>query len=431
MAFQIHITTLEQAVVCANEKITNHLIKTKEEIDPENYKKIGILNPFLLFLNEIHGNRSSDVMNFCVKVWQRAIDCHQELETKGKLKAFITAANGMLVTVVRVIDALSLLKSLLRQLALKSDYREIKETKDWIALIDLVAEHTRDANEMLSNVDNLMHKTRQKIHDIKIPSIRILEVARMDVDEDLVYITSEKNFLPKVNDGVENEDLDEENSVRKSSSLELGEIVENEEVSVSSSNETSNDSQPLPTTTSISQQPLSCPLPSITSALPSLTYPTMSTLPMQAQLIPTIQLDAFGNQSIVYQLAYQQINPTTLTSQTIPNSLETPLAGIVIPGYNANSIQQNNHQASPTQNATSQSQDVSDTSSNSNDQVSVQTPSAEKEKEEEVIVVKPDSDNETQKIKEEPKDDDENVSKIIETGEITFKQEPEWNEKDD
>lgn len=447
MAFQIHITHLEQAVVCANERLTNYLVETKGEIDPQYYKKFQMLNNFLLLLYDIHGIRSCDVISYCTKIWRRAVDCHQELKNEGKLKVFITAANGCLVTIVRVIDAVAMLKNQWDKLPLKVDKREIKLDEDWTTLDKLINEHIEDATEKLEAVDVEVHLTRQKILDIKKPSIRILEVAQMDVNGDFIHISEnpgrEKTIVdaeqlksfPLVPNAVER-------SVKKSATLELGEIVENEIPPVVTSIQTK-PSEALSTTTSV---PIDMPSMQISAATtlttnfqptPSLQYPTMSTLPMQAQLIPTIQMDAFGNQSIVYQLTYQQVTPT-IPTQTISNSLDSPLAGIVIPGYNGSPFQTPNHQTSPPLLSMNTSLELQppqqeiNNPNNAQNQVPFHYATlVDNNLEDQVIVVKPEpgTENENEvKVKEDP--ENEIKSTVIEKDMMTYvKQEPEWNEE--
>lgn len=482
MAFQIHITHLEQAIVCANEKISNYLTEAKGDIDPLYYKKFQALNNYLLLLYEIHGVRTSDVISFCTKIWRRAVDCHQELKSGGKLKCFITAANGCLVTIVKVIDALTILKGLWNNLELKMDDCKIRSGEDWTALDKLINEHVEDATERLEAVDTEVHITRQKIIDIKKPSIRIMEVAQMDVDGDMVYITDEK---PKNNQAVDEEPAKSvslvqnvvERSVKKSSTLELGEIVEDEESPIVPNIQES--PKPAPVVTSVQSVTISpsvasvaknslhissiqtnpsevVPQPSVPITLqhetpaiqiaapttltnnfqsaPSFTYPTMPTLPMQAQLIPTLQMDAFGNQSIVYQLTYQQVTPTMPTSlptQSVSNSLNTPLAGIVIPAYPNNApFHTSTHQNSPTL-VTNTSQEIHPQQETNNDQVPFHYATLVDNLEDQVVVVKPEPDTNEKdvvKIKEEVDDEQEVQGSVIEIDSTYIKEEPEWNE---
>lgn len=457
MAFQIHITHLEQAVVCANEKISDYLSEVKGDVEPQYYKKFHALSNFLLLLYDIHGVRSSDVISFCTKIWRRIVDCQQELKAKGKLRVFITAANGCLVTIVKAIDAISMLKSLWKNLALKIDERDIKLDEDWISLDKLINEHIEDATEKLEAVDMEIQLTRQKVLNIKKPSIRILEVAQMDVDGEMIYMTEQPVEDKKKGNDMEvlkNVDLVPniiEKNLKKSSTVELGEIVEDElpTIVTTQTNTISIQAKPSkPTPTSIQTtlhelSPLQIPVPTTQTnnfqQTPSLAYPTMSALPMQAQLIPTIQMDAFGNQSVVYQLAYHQVTPTmssNLTSQGVPNPLNTSLAGIVLPGYNPNGspFQAPNHQASPTLLATNTSQELHPQQENTNIQVPLHYATLVEDRgDDQVIVVKAEPgeyENEAVKIKEES--DGQLVTTMIKDDMSPYiKQEPEWNEEVD
>lgn len=443
MAFQIYITHLEQAVVCANEKISCYLTEAKGEIEPQDYKKFQALCNFLLLLYDIRGVRSSDVISYCTKIWRRIMDCHQELKTGGKLKVFITAANGCLVTIVKAIDAISVLKGLWKSLALKIDERDIKFDEDWLTLYASITEHIDDATAKLESVDLEVQMTRQKILDIKNPAVRILEVSQLDVDGDMIYI-KEQPVDKKITTYSFSAPLSNpmEKSVRKSSTIELGEIIEEDDPLVT--NQTSLQAKPTePTSDPIQIIPQEKPPMQISAPTtitnhfqqtPSLTYPTMSTLPMQAQLIPTIQVDAFGNQSIVYQLAYQQVTqniPSGLTAQPVQNSLNTPLAGFVIPGYNPNGapFQVTNQQASPTLLATNTSQQLLPPQENNNAQVPLQYATLVEEKgNDQIIVVKAEPGTieiEDNIIKEEP-NVGQDLTKIDD--DTYIKQEPEWNE---
>uniref|UniRef100_A0A336K4J3 CSON000960 protein n=1 Tax=Culicoides sonorensis TaxID=179676 RepID=A0A336K4J3_CULSO len=369
MAFQIHVTHIEQAVICATEKISNSIVDTKGDVNPNYYKMYQSLNNYLLQLYEIHGTRSADIISYCTKMWRRAIDAHQEIKIKGKFKVFITAANGCLVTIVRVIDSFNLLKQLWQNCYLKICRKDVIEDADWKSFNKLLDEHFDDATSKLNSVNSEIHVTRQKILDIKKPSIRIMEIAQLDVDPENIYITG--NVDENTKHTRNNLSNSQENSVsKKTVTGELGEIVNPPPLIVHSPNVanepitspplmqiplTTTQSlaspvsmhQPLTTTQSIaspvsmhhpltttqsitSQMSMISAQPTITSPFPNptLSIPTVPTFSMQPQLIPTLQTDAFGNQSIVYQLTYQPVSQ---------NIAHTP-PGIVIPGLTASNF---------------------------------------------------------------------------------------------
>ncbi|XP_063708668.1 uncharacterized protein LOC134837229 [Culicoides brevitarsis] len=421
MAFQIHITHLEQAVVCANEKIANKLSKSPN-VESRAYKRFQALNNFLLALYEIHGARSSDVIGYCTKIWRRIVDCHQELKTGGKLKTFITAANGCLVTIVRAIDAISLLKGLWKNLHLKIDENDVESDEDWETLDALISDHIADATEKLDAIDVEVHFTRQKILDIKKPSIRILEITQLDVDSDLIYIST-------ANQGAERQSCDNKGPSnltrimkkprRRSSTVELGEIIEKEpQTSIEQAKTASPVTVVQPQTAEIAP---SITIPATNSTLnnfqPSLAYPTMPT--MQAQLIPTLQMDAFGNQSVVYQLAYQQVTPTIPQGITVT---QNPQYTMMPSMYNTGFQTVSNQQASPTMITAPQNLPPQEPTSYQN---------TEKPPEEEIVVVKtvPEEEKveEEVKIKEEPPEEVANMESVEEQPFI--KHEPEWNEE--
>lgn len=364
MAFQIYIIHLEQKIVTYNEKLSDKVQKWNVgEVHEMDYLKYSLLHVFILKLHEVHNILSTRLISFCNKIWNRAIDCHKELKTQGQLRTFITNANGCLVTVVKVIDAMVNLKSIWLSIHQdeiswkKADSKavvELKNDAEWQTFNEEVKELLNDATEKLEVIDDAIHAIRQRIMEVKNPAIRIMEVTQMSVSPELIYI-AEALTLPKTG---ENRNTNQDVVKKIESFSELKEILQQPpkkpsvkitlksithvSPTTSTSSLTTPSSSTFTTTQSITTPSQSNnitmnPTPATIQTIPqtyatsmmNTTQPTLTAtmpqlMPMQAQLIPTIQLDAFGNQTIVYQIAYQSITPVDQSMTNLMPQLMQP-----------------------------------------------------------------------------------------------------------
>lgn len=192
MAYQIYIIHLQQKLVDAEENINNLMLETGFMPEENLYKALEEYHNSMLKTLQLQSEGCSDALSAAAKVWKRATDCHRQIKNQGQLQTFITCANGCLVTIVKVIDAVNLLKRAWKRFFIQ-DIELIHPTDNEV-LKDFRMECNKLSNEVrekLTVIDFEVHSTRQKIIDIKKPAIRILEVQQLDNDpEDIMIVES-------------------------------------------------------------------------------------------------------------------------------------------------------------------------------------------------------------------------------------------------